>query len=76
MDSCSVLRKPPDQAKAEEEKMASEQDRNKELAIRFFGEGITNQNFDVITEVLSPMYAYNGDPSSVADNKAWAIGLH
>lgn len=56
--------------------MASEQDRNKELAIRFFAEGITNQNFDVITEILSPMYAYNGDPSSVADNKAWAIGLH
>jgi SnoaL-like polyketide cyclase len=56
--------------------MASEQDRNKALAIRFFAEGITNQNFDVITEILSPMYAYNGDPSSVADNKAWAIGLH
>jgi predicted ester cyclase len=51
-------------------------ERNKKLAISFFAEGIANQNFDVIMQVLSPMYAYNGAPSSVADNKAWVIGMH
>jgi predicted ester cyclase len=59
-----------------QEEMMSSLEQNKEVAISFFSEGITNQNFDVITRVLSPMYSYNGTPSSVADNKAWVIGLH
>ena len=56
--------------------MSNEQERNKQLAMDFFGKGITGQNFDVIAEILSEVYTYNGQPSSFEDNKAWIIGLH
>ena len=56
--------------------MGTQEDKNKQLAIDFFSKGINDQNFDVIARILSPLYTYNGDASSVAGNKEWIIGLH
>ena len=56
--------------------MAASQPSPKQLAIDFFTKAINQQNFDVMAQVLSPDYTYNGDPSSLAANKAWVIGLH
>lgn len=56
--------------------MSRTEEQNKELAIDFWGKALNQQNFDVMAEILSPVYAYNGDPSSLADNKEWVISLH
>ena len=42
-----------------------QEDKNKQLAIDFFSKGINDQNFDVIARILSPLYTYNGNASSV-----------
>lgn len=49
---------------------------NKRLTIKYFDEVFNKQKFDVITELLSPLYTFNGEPSSVEGNKAWVISLH
>jgi predicted ester cyclase len=49
---------------------------NKQVAEDFFLKAINEQNFDVLARILSPMYTYNGDPSSLEANKEWIIGLH
>ncbi len=54
----------------------SQTENNKQIAIDFFSKGINDQNFDVLARILSPMYTYNGDPSSLEANKEWIIGLH
>ncbi len=56
--------------------MASLEERNKQIAVDFFSKAINDQNFDAMAEILSPIYTYNGEPSSLAGNKDWVIGLH
>ena len=56
--------------------MSRIEEQNKEIAISFWGKALNQQNFDVMAEILSPVYSYNGDPSSLADNKEWVISLH
>jgi predicted ester cyclase len=56
--------------------MKSQSEINKNLAIRYFNDVFNEQKFDVITELLSPLYTFNGAPSSVEANKAWVISLH
>jgi len=54
----------------------SQAEHNRQTAVDFFSKGINDQNFDVVARCLSPMYTFNGDPSSLEANKEWIIGLH
>jgi predicted ester cyclase len=56
--------------------MSSIEDRNKQIAIDFWGKALNQQNFDVMAAVGSPVYSYNGEPSSLEGNKEWVISLH
>jgi predicted ester cyclase len=56
--------------------MTSDKESTKALVRRFFQKVFNEQNFDVLSELLSPHYSYNGEPSSIEGNKAWVISLH
>jgi predicted ester cyclase len=56
--------------------MGSIEERNKQVAMDFWGKGLNQQNFDVMAEIGSPVYSYNGEPSSLESNKEWVISLH
>ena len=56
--------------------MASSASSPSQLAIDFFTKAINQQNFDVMAQILSLDYTYNGEASSLEGNKEWVIGLH
>jgi predicted ester cyclase len=56
--------------------MTSDKESTKSLVRRFFQKVFNEQNFDVLAELLSPNYMYNGVASSIEGNKAWVISLH
>jgi predicted ester cyclase len=56
--------------------MSQTSDYNKSLTVKFFEQVFNHQNYDVVSELLSPDYKFNGVKTSVADTIAWAKGLH
>lgn len=51
-------------------------DANKALVVRFWSEVLNGQNFDLMKQLLSSSYQFNGKPSTYEDNVAWVKGMH
>jgi len=51
------------------------QQRNKEVARRFFSEAFNKGNLAVVDESLAPSYVFDGQPQSAAQVKEWVTGL-
>lgn len=56
--------------------MSDISDANKAATIRFFMQGLNNQDMGVVADLLSPDYQFNGEASSVAGNQAWIASMH
>jgi predicted ester cyclase len=55
--------------------MPTTSDLNKSNTVRFFNLVFNEGNMDVIDELISPDYKFNGVATSAAGTKAWAEGL-
>jgi predicted ester cyclase len=56
--------------------MSQTSDDNKSLTVKFFEQVFNHQNYDVVAELLSPDYKFNGVKQAPAQTTAWARGLH
>lgn len=55
--------------------MSATSDLNKANTIRFFNMVFNQGDMDVVEELISPDYKFNGKPASVADTQNWAKAL-
>jgi predicted ester cyclase len=55
--------------------MSQVSDYNKSLTVKFFEKVFNEQNYDIVSSMLSPDYKYNGRPTSAAETVTWAEGL-
>jgi predicted ester cyclase len=55
---------------------AKTSDLNKSLTVKFFEQVFNHENYDVVAELLSPDYKFNGVKTSAAQTVGWAKGLH
>ena len=51
-------------------------DANKALVVRYWSEVLNGQNFDLMKQLLSPSYQFNGKPSTYKENEAWVKDMH
>lgn len=49
---------------------------NKSLTVKFFEQVFNHENYDIVAELLSPDYKFNGVKTSAAQTVGWAKGLH
>jgi len=56
--------------------MSAISDKNKDLTRTFFEAVLNNQQFDLIPQMLSPAYTFNGAPQTAQQNQDWVRGLH
>lgn len=55
--------------------MSQVSDNNKSLTVKFFEQVFNQQNYDIVSSMLSPDYKYNGRATSAAETVTWAKGL-
>jgi predicted ester cyclase len=55
--------------------MSPTSDHNKSLTVKFFEQVFNHQNYDVVAELLSPDYKFNGVKTPAAQTVGWAKGL-
>jgi predicted SnoaL-like aldol condensation-catalyzing enzyme len=56
--------------------MSLESKRNKKTTIKFWEQVLNDQKFDLVPELLSPDYKFNGTPTNAAQTIGWVTGLH
>jgi predicted ester cyclase len=56
--------------------MSQTSDHNKSSTTRFFEQVFNHQNYDVVAELLSPDYKFNGAKQAPEQVVAWGKGLH
>jgi predicted ester cyclase len=48
----------------------------KKITIKFWTDVLNDQKFDEVSNVVSPDYKFNGEPSSPDQTRAWVQGMH
>lgn len=51
-------------------------DLNKSLTVKFFEQVFNHENYDVVAQLLSPDYQFNGVKQAPEQTVGWAKGLH
>jgi hypothetical protein len=56
--------------------MSHEAERNKKTTVKFWEQVLNDQNFDLVPELLSPDYKFNGMATNAAQTIGWVKGMH